>query len=152
MKYISIIKDYARKGDSMPPLVALRHITHLYMEQCGISTSLRTVIYESGEYWLARLVDSSEEWRRKLAGHDDYLFRAMRFFHEDYTREEYEDYDIAWLSEDDRKDTIDYMVEQLCKHIDLASNTVRPWNEEWLQAYCWGAYECIKQFYGEQSE
>lgn len=59
MKYISIIRDYARKGDSMPPLEALRHITHLYMEQCGVSIILRTAIYESGEYWLNRLVDSS---------------------------------------------------------------------------------------------
>lgn len=73
MKYISIIRDYARKGDSMPPLEALRHITHLYMEQ-------------------------------------------------------------------------------LCENIDLAHNIVKPWKEEWLRAYCRGAYECIRQFYCGQAE
>ena len=67
MKYINIIKDYAQKGALLPPLKALHHITDMYMDQCGISISLRTVVYESGEYWLQRLIESSEEWRSKLA-------------------------------------------------------------------------------------
>ena len=70
----------------------------------------------------------------------------MRHFHKDYKLEEYERYDITWLSDDDRKDTIDYMVSLLCETIDEAHNIVKPWDEEYLQAYCWGAYEYIKQF------
>ncbi len=44
------------------------------------------------------------------------------------------------------------MVEQLCENIDLAHNIVKPWKEEWLRAYCRGAYECIRQFYCGQAE
>lgn len=146
MKYINIIKDYAQKGASLPPLKALHHITDMYMDQCGISISLRTVVYESGEFWLRRLIDSSEEWRNKLVDRDELLFHAMRHFHKDYTLEEYERYDITWLSEDARKDTIDDMVSLLCEEIDEVHGIVKPWDEEYLQAYCWGAYEYIKQF------
>ena len=150
MKYINIIKDYALRGTKLSPLEALRHITFLYMEQCGVSGSLRTVIYEAGEFWLQRLIDTSEEWKNKLVGDDEYLFHAMRHFHEEYALEQYERYDIIALSAEARKEVIDYMVSELCKEISENGNVVKPWNEQWLQAYCWGAYEYIKRFHYEE--
>ena len=100
MKYQKILEQYAAKACGMTLEEALHHITEMYMDQCGVSISLRTVVYEAGEMLFALLLENPE-WKQKV-GDDDYLFMAMRYFHDEYTLEEYERYDITDLSEEDR--------------------------------------------------
>ena len=65
MTYTEILKHYADKGMSMTLVEALHHITEMYMEQCGISISLRTVIYEAGEYLYDELL-KDDGWKEKM--------------------------------------------------------------------------------------
>lgn len=144
-KYEKVIDDYAAKGEHLQPLVALRHLTELYMEQCGISLTLRTLVYEAGEFWLHRLMQSSAEWKEKLGERGEYLFWSMQFFHEEYTLEEYEEYDITGLTDNEWRSACDYLIEELAQDIDRESNTIVPYNEEALQAFCWGAKKRLEQ-------
>lgn len=45
MKYQKILEQYAAKASGMTLEEALHHITEMYMDQCGVSISLRTVVY-----------------------------------------------------------------------------------------------------------
>ena len=49
MKYQKILEQYAAKASGMTLEEALHHITEMYMDQCGVSISLRTVVYEADE-------------------------------------------------------------------------------------------------------
>ncbi len=82
MKYQKILEQYAAKASGMTLGEALHHITEMYMDQCGVSISLRTVVYEAGEMLFALLLENPE-WKQKV-GDDDYLFMAMRYFHDEY--------------------------------------------------------------------
>ena len=44
----------------------MHHITEMYMDQCGVSISIRTVVYEAGEMLFALLLENPE-WKQRLA-------------------------------------------------------------------------------------
>jgi hypothetical protein len=141
MKYNVILREYACKGKkSMSLEDALHYITEMYMEQCGVSLGLRTVIYEAGEM-LFEILLSDKEWKLKI-GESDYLFEAMTFFHSEYTLEKYEDYDITYLSKEDRERCIDLVIEELCVTNTGELQLARPYEcddcEQKMQAFCWG--------------
>ena len=140
MTYTEILKHYADKGMSMTLVEALHHITEMYMEQCGISISLRTVIYEAGEYLYDELL-KDDGWKEKM-DNEIYLFRAMPFFHDDYTLEKYEDYDITSFSDEEREECWDIVIEENCSSIDIERQEAVPYPEqhceEKLQAFCRG--------------
>lgn len=146
MKYGQILAQYAAKGQSMTLEEALHYITEMYMEQCGISISLRTVIYEAGEK-LYDLLLENPAWQEK---EEIYLFRAMRFFHEDYTLEMYEDYDITSLSKTDWIECCEMVMEELCSEIDAEKQVAIPYKEasceQKLQAFCWGTSLVLLNF------
>lgn len=64
MKYKRIMEQYAVKGCNMSLEEALHYITEMYMEQCGVSASPRTVIYESGERLFNILLEDAT-WKEK---------------------------------------------------------------------------------------
>ena len=147
MKYKSILEQYAAKGGSMKLEEAMHHITEMYMEQCGISASLRTIIYEAGEM-LFELLLKDVVWKEKI-GNEYYLFRAMKYFHDEYTLEKYERYDITYLSDKDREECCEMVIEELCASIDSERQVAIPYEtnecEQKLQAFCWGVLLLFKR-------
>jgi len=148
MKYQKIMEQYAAKGKTMTLEEALHHITELYMEQCGISTSLRTVIYEAGEMLFNRLLENPS-WRERM-GDDDYLFMAMPYFHDDYTLEMYGDYDIGPVWGKDWEECCEMVIEENCTDIDVENQVATPYAEQEceqkLQAFCWGASLLLEKY------
>lgn len=139
MKYKEIMEQYAAKGCNMALDEALHYITALYMDQCGISASLRTVIYESGEMLFDLLLEDAN-WKDKI-GEDIYLFKAMYHFHSEYTKS-YEKYDIIYLSYQDCEECCDMVIEEQCSSINSEQQVAVPYNdngEQKLQAFCRGA-------------
>ena len=148
MKYQKILEQYAAKACGMTLEEALHHITEMYMDQCGVSISLRTVVYEAGEM-LFELLLENPEWKQKV-GDDNYLFMAMRYFHDEYTLEEYERYDITGLSEEDRDECREMIMDELCSDIDAERQVAVPYAshecEKKLCAFCWGTSLYINKY------
>jgi hypothetical protein len=148
MKYQKILEQYAAKACGMTLEEALHHITEMYMDQCGVSISLRTVVYEAGEMLFALLLENPE-WKQKV-GDDDYLFMTMRYFHDEYTLEEYERYDITDLSEEDRDECREMVMDELCSDIDAERQVAVPYAshkcEKKLCAFCWGTSLYINKY------
>ena len=148
MKYQKILEQYAAKASGMTLEEALHHITEMYMDQCGVSISLRTVVYEAGEMLFALLLENPE-WKQKV-GDDDYLFMAMRYFHDEYTLEEYERYDITGLSEEDRDECREMVMDELCSDIDAEHQVAVPYAShecgKKLCTFCWGTSLYINKY------
>ena len=134
------MEQYAEKGSYLPLEEALHYITEMYMEQCGISIGLRTVIYESGEE-LFNLLLEDDIWEERI-GEDDNLFMAMRHFHANYTKS-YERFDITDLPYDDCEACCDMVIDEQCSSIDPERQIAIPYEsnncELRLQAFWRGA-------------
>lgn len=148
MRYQKIMEQYASKAKSMSLEKVLHHITEMYMEQCGISVSLRTVIYEAGEILFEQFLQNPE-WKKRI-GDDDYLFMAMPYFHEEYTLEMYGDYDIGSVWGKDWEECCEMVIEEQCSHIDVENQVATPYAEheceQKLQAFCRGASLLLEKF------
>ena len=148
MKYQKILEQYAAKGKAITLEEALHHTTEMYMEQCGISVSLRTVIYEAGEMLFSQLLEDPL-WQKRM-GDDDYLFMAMPYFHNDYTLEQYGDYDIGSVWGREWEKCCEMVIEEQCSDIDVENQAVPPYaeqeSEQKLQAFCWGASLLLEKY------
>jgi len=95
----NVIEEYAKRGEQCDIMKALTLLTKAYISMCGISLGNRTVIY-----------CAAEPWQEKLAWLDLLLSKMARkepFVHlmphvsKDYVPEEYDDYDITAMEDED---------------------------------------------------
>lgn len=149
-KYQKVIDSYSDKAKSLSPLTALHHLTEMYMNECGNSLKFRTIIYEAGESWFARLMEENKEWREHLKGKECFML-AMSYFHEQFTGEGYGFYDICGLNEKDRRDTIEAYLNCIAKNLDNRIGVAEPFDENAMQAFCWGVSN-KKYYYNDNDE
>ena len=120
------IKQLAEEGAQLDIIEALRILTESYMDFCGISMSLRTVVYECAESWLDKLVETEDHPLSQTAKEDDYLFRFMPRICQDYDPDIYDEYDICYLDKQEFYDCLLRLIDDNRQDIRLK------------QALCWG--------------
>ena len=85
----------ATEGRKIDSLYALRLLTKLYIENCGISLGIRTIAYDCGWKWLERYNDEHPEecrWDKDAPFTD-----VMPIICDDYKEELYGDYDVTYM-------------------------------------------------------
>ena len=126
-----LIESYAKRAENHDIMDALVLLTKAYIDQCGISLGNRTVIYCAAEQWLERLAWLDlplSEMARKEA-----LVTVMPYITSDYDPEEYDDYDIAGMSEEELLSACDMIVRD--KEFDEVTNEV----------LCWGILKSVNE-------
>lgn len=120
--------ELADKGSQMEPIEALRLLTHAYVEACGMSLTLRTIVYEAGEMWQKRLENSDHplaEQSKKLC-----YFQLMPLISEEYDPAEYDEYDITGIPEE--------------AVLDYTTQVMNDYDEPTAQALCAGIRDLCK--------
>ena len=120
------IKKLAEEADQLDIIEALRLMTESYISYCGISASLRTVVYECAEMWLDKLVAQTDHPLSQVAKEDDYLFRFMPRICPAYDPDIYDEYDICGLDKEEFLDALNMILDDEYEDIHLK------------QALCWG--------------
>ena len=117
-----VFNKFAAKGRKMEPIHAMKLMTNLYMDNCGISLGERTLAYDAGSGWLKKYIDDNPE---QTEWNDFTCFsEVMAAICVEYNEEEYDQYDIAPLTiEEERKD---------------ACSSVKTLDEDTAAALCWG--------------
>ena len=97
---LTTCRRWAEREEEVPVIEALTLLTEFYMEQCGVSLTLRTLAYESGTYWLYKL-SLTDHPLAERADKDSFTL-MMPHFSEEFARnkQHYWDYDISDLYED----------------------------------------------------
>lgn len=94
-----IIEDYAMRGAQCDVMKALTLLTQAYISQCGISLGGRTVVSYAADMWQERLawldLPLSEMARKEPFVH------LMPHITSEYDTEEYDDYDITCMENDE---------------------------------------------------
>lgn len=92
-------EQYAEQGKHFDAITALSLLTKAYISQCGISLTVRTVVYCAAEQWQELLAwedsDLAVKARRLL------LFQLMPLLTDEYDPDIYDEYDIDGLSVDE---------------------------------------------------
>lgn len=120
------ILERAEEGKSLSLVDAIRFLVDGYMDNCGISTAIRTVYYDVG----ANLFDLFKKTNHPLAkelGNDPCYCTVMGKFNKAYAENasEYDEYDIIPL------DYNDYI--SICEN-EIEDNT----NRQQVDALCYG--------------
>ena len=94
-----VIEDYAMRGAQCDVMKALTLLTKAYISQCGISLGGRTVVSYAADMWQERLawldLPLSEMARKEPFVH------LMPHITSEYDTEEYDDYDITCMENDE---------------------------------------------------
>jgi hypothetical protein len=85
----------AFEGSELDSLYAMRLLTKLYIENCGISLGIRTIAYYCGWKWLERYNDEHPEESRW--DKDSPFIDVMPIICDDYKEELYGDYDVTYM-------------------------------------------------------
>lgn len=119
-----VIEDYARCGVQCDVMKALTLLTKAYISQCGISLGGRTVVSYAADMWQERLawldLPLSEMARKKS------FVELMPHISSEYDPEEYDDYDIAAMENDE----LLRVCHQMIKGVEFDETT--------LEVICWG--------------
>lgn len=93
-------RKLALRESEVEPIEALRKLTECYMDNCGISRTARTVIYDAAEHWLRRLRNSNHPLA-VIAGKGMFT-EFMPYINKEYcdNHEHYNNYDICALLPD----------------------------------------------------
>ena len=94
------IKKFADEAEPMDVVETLQVLTKRYVDFCGISASLRTIVYECAEMWFARLREMTDHPLSAAARKTDYLFEFMPIVSAEYDPAVHDDYDIRPLDDD----------------------------------------------------
>ena len=117
-----VYNKFVAKGRKMDPIHAMKLLTRMYMDNCGISLGDRTLAYNAGSGWLERYVEENPEqteWDKYTCFVD-----VMPAICAEYDKELYDQYDIAPLSIEEERVYATYCA----KSID----------EDTAAALCWG--------------
>lgn len=107
------ILTYSRKADSVDPEEALRYLAEMYIDNCGVSTGLRSFADYCSVYWIRRLKNDDNAFRSKY-GEAETLPELLPFLSDNYT-EEIDRYDICFMTDVDLRDLL---VEELQEESD----------------------------------
>ena len=119
----NVIEEYAKRGEQCDVMKALTLLTKAYISMCGISLGYRTVVY-----------CAAEPWQEKLAWLDlplSVMARKEPFVHlmphisKDYVKEEYDDYDITAMEDEDLLRVCNEMIRN--KEFDETTMEVISW-------------------------
>jgi len=103
-----VIEEYAKRGEQCDVMKALTLLTQAYVCMCGISLGNRTVIYCAAEPWQEKLawmdLPLSEKARK------DPFVHLMPHISKEYVPEEYDDYDITAMNEEELLSVCNQMI------------------------------------------
>ena len=129
-----LFEKYAKEGEGMDALEALRLLTKAYMKECGFSISMRTVVYVAAEQWLyERLPQQSNNpfTTEQLEGPLVYLMSSLC---EEYDHEYYRQWDICGgLDLVQGKETVSDAYKRIC----LIAVKEKRYDDATLRAFCW---------------
>lgn len=95
---VSEMLTYARKVESVNPEDALRYLAQMYIDNCGVSTGLRSLADYCSVFWIERLKRLEGKDFALKYGDAQTLPALLPFFSDDYT-EEIDEYDITFLTD-----------------------------------------------------
>lgn len=126
-----LIEKYAVRGEQCDVMKALTLLTQAYISLCGISLGCRTVVYCAAEPWQERLawmdLPLSEMARKEPFVH------LMPYITKEYVPEEYDDYDITAMDEE----------EFLCIYNQMIRN--KEFDETTLEVISYGILKAIEE-------
>lgn len=103
-----LIEKYAIRGEQCDVMKALTLLANAYISMCGISLGYRTVVYCAAEPWKERLawldMPLSEMARKEPFVH------LMPHIRKEYIPEEYDEYDITAMEEEELLSVCDQMI------------------------------------------
>ena len=103
-----LIEKYAIRGEQCDVMKALTLLANAYISMCGISLGYRTVVYCAAEPWQERLawldMPLSEMARKEPFDH------LMPHISKEYIPEEYDEYDITAMEEEELLSVCDQMI------------------------------------------
>lgn len=102
---VTEILSYARKAGSVAPEDALSYLAEMYIDNCGVSTGLRSLADYCSVYWIERLKQLDGKDFASKYGDAQILPELLPFFSEAYT-EEIDDYDITFLTDVELRDML----------------------------------------------
>lgn len=130
-KMKEIIEEYAKRGEQCDVMKALTLLTQAYISQCGISLGGRTVVYCAAEPWQERLawldLPLSEMARKEP------LVMLMPHISKEYIPEDYDDYDITSMNEEELLDVCYLMIRG------------NEFDETTLAVICWGILKATEE-------
>ena len=110
------------KGRKMDPIHAMKLMTKLYMDNCGISLGERTLAYDAGSGWLKKYIEDNPEqteWDSRTCFVD-----VMPAICADYDKEVYDRYDIGCSTIEEER--------------EMAIYSATSFDSDIAAALCWG--------------
>lgn len=110
------------KGRKMDPIHAMKLLTKLYMDNCGISLGERTLAYDAGSGWLKKYIEDNPEqteWDKHTCFVD-----VMPAICADYDKEVYDHYDIGCSTIEEER--------------EMAIYSATSFDSDTAAALCWG--------------
>ena len=110
------------KGRKMDPIHAMKLLTKLYMDNCGISLGERTLAYDAGSGWLKKYIEvnpEQTEWNDHTCFVD-----VMPAICADYDKEVYDHYDIGCSTIEEER--------------EMAIYSATSFDSDTAAALCWG--------------
>ena len=134
------IEEYAKAAEGYDVMQALELLTKAYVSQCGVSISIRTILFCAAEVWQEKLAWMDlplSEMARKTP-----LIHLMPYLSNEYNPEMYDRYDITGLN--------DSAMLECCQSIIQ----FREFDEPTKMVLCYGILKAVNQelFLGKMIE
>lgn len=102
---VTEILAYSSKWDTVDPEEALRYLAEMYIDNCGVSTGLRSFADYCAGFWINRLKqEENSDLYTKYDGVET-LPELLPFLSDEYTKE-IDDYDISFMTDVDLRDIL----------------------------------------------
>lgn len=129
-----LFEKYAKEGEKMDALEALRLLTKAYMKECGISLSMRTTVYTAAEQWLYHRLPKQNNNPFTKEQSEEPLINLMPLLCKEYDPEYYSQWDICGgLTLAQEGETVDDAYKRIC----LIAVEERRYDIPTLRAFCW---------------
>lgn len=138
---ITEIISYCDKGDSVDPEEALRYLADMYIDNCGVSTGLRSFADYCSVFWIKKLKHNGEKEFYSKYGELETLPTLLPFFSDKYSKE-IDKYDISFMTDVDLRDIL---IDELNEDYDEKTKIIlcagicdilpELSNDRWLNSY-----------------
>lgn len=138
---VTEIISYSRKADSVDPEDALRYLAEMYIDNCGVSTGLRSFADYCSVFWIERLKHFEYKETASKYGEMNTLPELLPLLSDNYTAE-IDNYDISFMSDVDLRAIL---IEELSKVLDEKSKIIlcagicdilpQMSTDRWLESY-----------------
>lgn len=125
---LGVFNKFMAKGRKMDPIHAMKLLTKMYIDNCGISLGDRTLAYDAGGGWLKKYIEDNPEqteWNDFTSFVD-----VMPAICAEYDKELYDHYDIAPLPIEEER--------------IYATSCVKSIDIDTAAALCWGIEHVIQ--------